>query len=533
MWTQFFLENIHFSIYIFTALVFFAVFWLYWDAWLTKKNLKELPKILGFLFLSLSYLANSAKIESTILPTSPISREFLPTITVVAQFLGYVLLIIGLTKEPLQRHPSLKEKLAQAIIPFTLFSFSFLTPLRLLVPILIFVTAFLYLRRSTKGLERHLRPISLSFYIICASELVSLTSFFRDTTNVNLYNLVSPFGLLWISQHAILFIGIFILGKWVWGYLLKRLHTQLFMVFTLASLFIFLFTTVSFTALLLKNIQDETLSRLDTDVKVLKLAIESKEEEIASDVEVLAQDRRVQEGLSDEESLGDLIEISESFLVGKKLTSLVIVDSLGQIVARGEDRENVGESLSEDILVKRALSGESTSSVVVKDGVVAPEILIQSAVSVKKDSEIVGVVLAGEVLDNAFVDSVKKATELEAGIYGHNVLSASTIVAPDGKSRWVGAVQTDERVNKKVLEEGVSYTGSVSIYNTDYYGAYLALKDADEVPVGMLFVGKPQVVVLQTAARSIEFTFLFTATLIVFSIIPSYLVSRYLTYQIG
>jgi len=60
----------------------------------------------------------------------------------------------------------------------------------------------------------------------------------------------------------------------------------------------------------------------------------------------------------------------------------------------------------------------------------------------------------------------------------------------------------------------------------------LPLKDVDNNPVGMLFVGKPQVGVLQAAGRSIEMTFLVAVILLVLSIIPAYFISKYLTNQI-
>lgn len=534
MWNQFFLENIHFTVNIFAALVFFAVFWLYFDAWRDKRNTREIPKILGFILLSLSYLFSATIIESTILPASYFTGDLLPTLFLMFRISGYLLLAWGLLVKPLQKHPKhdgLKEKITDAAPILFFASLGLVESLKVFFPFASFAIAILYLRRATKGLERHLKPIALSFFIATAHEIISLTSFFQDTTNVDLYNLVAPFGPLWIAKQAILFLAAGVLGYWVWGYLLRRIVTQLFMIFTLSFLIIFLVTTVSFTGLLLKNLQDETLSRLDTDVKVLSFAIDSKKEELLSDAEVLAKDTQVQEGIGDTEAQVALAKISESFLVSKKLTTLVIVDENGQVVARGEDSERVGVALIEPML-GRALDGETLASVVVKDGVIAPEVSIRSVVPVKRGDEIVGAIMVGEVLDNAFVDAVKRATELEAGIYGNNVLSASTILAPDGRSFWVGTKQEDSRLLTAVLEKGESFTGPVSIFNTEYFGAYLALKDVDEVPVGMLFVGKPQVIVLQTAGRSIELTFLIASALIAISIIPAYLTSRYIAYQV-
>ena len=50
---QFFGQNIHFAINLFAALVFFAVFWLYFDAWTNKHDVKVLAKWLGFLLVAI------------------------------------------------------------------------------------------------------------------------------------------------------------------------------------------------------------------------------------------------------------------------------------------------------------------------------------------------------------------------------------------------------------------------------------------------------------------------------------------------
>jgi len=532
MWSQFFLENVHFAINIFAALVFFAVFWLYWDAWIANREKKTVPKLAGFFLLSISLLIHATLIESSFLPSSSLTGNILPAVSNYTKLAGYLFLIWGLVVEPLQKHPKAKREEAEAIIPPTVFGFSTYLAPKFVFPALAFIVSVLYIRRATHGLERHLKPIAYSFLIFTASNILSFASLIRDTQNIDLFNLVSAFGPIWIAEHALLLLGIIILGRWAWGYLLKRLITQLFMIFTAASLIIFLLTTVSFTSLLLKNLQDETLSRLETDVKVIKLAIDSKQDELLSDIEVLTSNTQVKDGLTDSELEVVLADISETFLISKKLTTVVIVNENGQVVARGEDSERTGSAISEDPQINRALSGEITTSVVIKEGVIAPVVNLVSSSPVKKDGEIVGAVMLGEVLDSAFVDAIKRATELEVGIYGGNALSASTILAPDGKSRWVGTIQKDEKISTAVLDKGGSFGGTITIFNSPYFGAYLALKDSDEVPVGMLFVGKPQIVVLQTAARSIELTFLIASILIALSVIPSYLISRYITYQI-
>ena len=535
MWIQFFLENTHFAVNLFSALVFFGVFWLYFDSWMERKNRQEIPKLAGLLLLTLSYVVHAVFIETTILEVSILGSGAHALLLALTRIPGYLLLIFGLVIDPLQKHPEVKtpltNKSAAALFALPTLSLSFLEPTSAAFPVLAAVTGFLYLRRATIGLENHLKPVALAFFVLAFGELFALASLFEKTTNVNLYSLVAPFGPFWIIKHAVLILGILILGGWAWVYLLKRLEPQLFMIFTTTVLIVFLLTTVTFTALLVKNLQDESLARLDTDVKVLNLAVDSKKAQILSDAQLMAQDDKVKTAVEDKDRL-TLAKRAQAFLLTKNQDFSLVVDENGQVLARGEDVERTGDSLSDDPLIARALVGEEASTVAIRDGVFAPEISVRAVVPVRSEEKILGAVMMGVVIDNAFVDGVKEATGLEAAVYGDNILSATTLVAQDGKSRWIGTKEENEKVKVTVLQNAESFTGSVEILNTPYFAAYLPLKDVDGAPIGMLFVGKPQVGVLQTAGRSIELTFLVTALLLVVSVIPAFLISKHIAYQL-
>ena len=513
MWQQFLLTNAHFALNSLAAFVMFATAWLYFDAWVGRKSFKDGFKIAGFLFLSFSFMVHAAFIE-----TSAGIQDFL---LVVARFSGYLLLLLGLLIDPLQPQPKARGGVF-LVSGFKLFPVVF--------PVFSVLAGLLYLRRATLGFEDHLKTVALAFFVLSVSELVSLASLFRETSNIDFYNLVVVFGPLWIVEHLVLAISIFLLGFWVWRYLLKRFQSQLFMIFAVTILAIFLLTTVSFTGLLLKNLQDETLSRLGTDVRVLNFALESKKAESLSDAQVLAQNSQVQKAIK-EGGKSELAKISEDFLLTKKQSSLVIVSESGEVLAKGEDRERIGDSLSNDPLVERALFGENLVSVATQDGVLAPEVRVRAAAPIKEDEKVVGAVITGMVIDDAFVEGVKKATGLEATVYGGNIVSATTLTQGGGET-ILGIKETNQKIVSRVLEAGEDYTGTMQILGTPYFGAFLPLGDIDNQPVGMMFVGKTQVGVLRAANRSIELTFLIAAGLLVFSIIPAFLIARYLTTQI-
>lgn len=544
MWTQFILENIHFAINLFAALVMFAIMWLYVDAWQSKKNLNEGLRVLGFGLLAVSFLIQSVFVESSLLSNGLISPQDNWWLVIISRIGGYLVLLINLLLDPIQDRPhyQISEIGSQRSDPrspkskhpnlIAVAGLGFGTPAWvLLFPVLAAIVGFLYLRKATEGLENHLKPVALGFFVLSLAEMLALQSLFQSTPNVELYKIVAPFGPLWILQQLTLLAAILILGKWVFGYLLKRLQTQLFMIFNLAVLVIFLVTSVGFTFLLLHNFQNDSLKQLETDVRVLNLSFDSKKEETISNAQILAQNPQLQAAI-ESNSRKELQILAQSFLLTKKVTSVVITSETGQVLARGEDPEKVGASLSDDPLIKRSLVGETVAAPASIEGILSPEIYIRAAAPIQSSGATKGVVMVSYTIDNAFVDGIKQTTGLEASVYGDNLLSATTLVSEDGTTRLNGIKEEDPLIKEQVLEKGGAYSGSVTISSLPYFAAILPLKDLDNNPNGMLLVARLQSSILTAAAASIQLTFIITALLLVLSIIPAYFISKFISGQI-
>lgn len=524
MWLQFLLENLHFAIHLFAALVFFAVFWLYYDAWLVRREKKELIKLTGLFIISLSFVIQSVVVESTLVSVPLFAGVSMPLVASAVRVIGYCLLIASLVADPLMDEPDVK-----ILVPFA--GMISVIPVALL-PVLASTVALLYLRRATEGLENHLKPLSYSFALLSVSELFGMGSLFASSTNVSLYELTRPFGWIWIISQTLLAAAVFLLCRWVFGYLLKQFQAQLFMIYTTTILVIFLITTVSFTGLLLNNMESEALRQIETDGKVLEYTIQSQKDQNIADAQSVANDTAIDLAIekSDRKSLGDL---ATGQLISKKLSTLLVIGESGQVLARGEDRERVGDSLSVDPLLKRGLFGESVATVVSKDGVIAPDLSIRAVAPIKNASGVVsGAVIVGRAIDTAFVDGMKKATGLDASIYGDNIVSATTFTSTGTMVRLTGMKEEHETIKTTVLQKGKAYVGSLPIRSTVYTSAFLPLKDVDGNAVGMLFVGRPQLAILQAAGTSIQYTFIITALLIVVSIAPAYWISRFIADQL-
>lgn len=533
MWIQFLLENLHFAINLLAALVFFAVFWLYLDAWNTHGSVKVSLRVMGFLFLSLSFLINASFLETSVITSSVIGKNINLFINISIRILGYLLVLISLAIEPLENKPGAKRLTDHLIISSLTFplALTFTHNLLILTPILSSMVALFYLRRATLGLEDHLKKVAVAFFVLSVSEFLSLGTILRESKSVEIYNVVAPFGPVWLISHLILIITIILMGRWVFSYLLKRLQSQLFMIYNTSILLIFLATSVTFTFLLVRNQQQETLKQLETNANVLNLSVTSLKDQNLADAQSVAQNPLVIASISESNRIA-LIDYVSKYLLAKKQSSLIVTDDNGVVLARGEDREKYGNSLSDDALVRRALLGTDAISLVSREGVLAPEISVRAATPVKSDNKIIGVVITATVLDNAFVAGINRATGLAASIYAGNLISATSLIAQDGKSRPLGLKEENTEIKTQVLQKGKSYSGSVNLLSLPYFSAYLPLTDIDNNVIGMLMVATPQTGVLQAAARSIELTFIATTVLLIFSIIPSYLISKFLAQQL-
>src|SRR3989304_2165308 len=505
MWNQFILANVHFALNLFAGLVFFAIAWLYFDARLTSKTGRGFLKIMGVLLLSLSFIIHSTFIESSILETS-LSGGPLLELETIFRLLGFLLIFVAEVTESFPKKPEVApvNGVVPLLAPIAYVSF--------FKPILTIMLVFAYWRKVAVGLEAHLRPLVIGFGLLAISELLSLSSFLRGSENLEIYKLTSPFGPLWILEHMFLLVGIVILGKWIFGYLLKQFRTQLFMFFVTTIVSIFLLVTVVFSGLLVKNIQDENLKQLGIDAKVLEYTLEGKKLESLSGSTLFAQNSGISNAIK-EGTRTFLASTLEEFLVSENYSFAVITDKNAQVLARGEDSEKIGDSLSSDTLVQKSISGNAGVDFDSRTGALTTDISIRAAAPIKNGEEVIGVLMVGTQVDNSYVDGIKKATGLEASIYGGIQVSATTILGSDGKSRLVGIREESQKVKEDVLSKGSTYSGSVKVAGVSYLGSYLPIKNIDGNPVGMIFIGKPQIAVFQAAGRSIEITFLTTAVL--------------------
>ncbi|HEX3081706.1 MAG TPA: cache domain-containing protein, partial [Candidatus Saccharimonadia bacterium] len=513
--TQFIGLNVRFAVYLMAALVALAVFWLIFDAWIANRSRREALKWLGFLLVSLGFVADAATAEAATTLASAIGY-----IAGALRLAGYAAIIVGQLLDPLQLRPdttgdadlqalthpepdqtpaapaapspALAPKLKRKRKNHAIFASSLIAPtLGLLLGAGAAAITVLYWRRATTGLERHLKPVAWAFGFLSLAELLRAGSVFSASRSPILSQFASPYGPLWWLSLAALAISALILGRWVWYYLTKRLVSELFMILLTQALVLFFIATTGFTFMLMKNIRAASLADLTTASNMLQYSISSRQAETiaqakaaaANSAAISAVAARNRDALT--QALADTYK-QEAF------SSLTVTDSTGVVLLRAGDPTRWGDSISSDPLVRRAIIGQTASNVVSTPGVVAPTVTL-TATSPMRDASgrVIGTLTVGRDISNAFVDNIHTTTGLDSTVYGGDTRAATTLTIPGTADRAIGITETTPEVTDTVLKRNHSFSGTLTMQNRSYLAALTPLRDVNNQPVGMLQVAHP------------------------------------------
>lgn len=157
---------------------------------------------------------------------------------------------------------------------------------------------------------------------------------------------------------------------------------------------------------------------------------------------------------------------------------------------------NVSNPSDKDITTK-ALTGTAVSDYSSSDK--SSDFIYKSATPVKKDGNIVGVVILGYDLTNSStVDNFKKTMDCEVSIFKGNTQVNTTFM--DNGKRITGTTMSS-KVENTVLKSGKNYAGSAKVINTNYICTYIPLRNNNNEIVGAVFSG-----VLQNKRDSFVFS---------------------------
>jgi methyl-accepting chemotaxis protein len=203
--------------------------------------------------------------------------------------------------------------------------------------------------------------------------------------------------------------------------------------------------------------------------------------------------------------------LGKEFTVNYGLDFVTISDREGKVIARSHS-DKAGDSIANQINVKKALAGEAT--VGIEEGTVV-KLSLRAGAPVKIDGRIVGCITPGIDLtgSNDYVDNIKKNLGVECTIF-KNDERVSTTLERDGK-RLVGTKMDNRRVIETVLQEGKTFLNRNRIMGKDYDTAYWPIIGADGKNTGMFFIGKDRAA-LTNSIRNVVWTILISLLIIGF-----------------
>ena len=386
-----------------------------------------------------------------------------------------------------------------------------------------------------KGIQSEWKYFYRGFLWVSVALLLSLTSLWQDTQNVLIQNLLAPFHTIWILEHGIKLVGAILLGMWAWGFIRFRLFPQILSSFVAFTFVIFMSTTIIYTGFLLQRMQDDAVIAMAANIKTVDFALGKIKDSAILVARVASINPQLKEAvrLNNQEALYQNLN---ALVFENETDFMLVANTGGEILMRAEDRDRFGDSIADDPILWRALDGKAVVTTTAEQGATIPTVSIRAAspivdTSEAGDPEIIGVVITGFMLDTAFVDGIKKITDLEITVFADNVRSATTLVVPESEFRLIGTQELNQEIIDTVLKKGETFTGTTRVLSRPFLAAYIPIKDIEETEIGMFFTGRSHASILAAAGETMQLTFVVSIALMIFALFILWWIARFISEQ--
>lgn len=513
---SFILNNLHFTVEIIGALVFFVMAWLAADAYAILKQARPLLRTIGFALLGVAQLLHAL-----------VPGDDLYALLSAVLFLAGLLFVLTSfftgpktaslestpasgTPVPPPAAPVPPPATPPATTPAVLFlpAFTSLAPyVHTLLAILLASIAFLSFRQLKKEFDTSQRYFLLGFATLAVATLSAL---------------VPAWGGSFMVEHAVRLLGFVFLAVWVWQYLQLRLRESIILIFISLTLFISTIVTLAFSTILMSKIEAETRMSLAIDTRVIDLAVNGLLEEARAKAALLSERGDITNALA-EKNAAKLEALLAAALTDEKLGFLLVTDKNGTVVLRAHALARHGDQIGTEEAVGAALIGNAFATI---ESSPAEKFSIRAAAPLYQKGVLVGTLVAGYQLDNVFADRMKKVTGLEMSIYAGEEIVATTALARDARTRLSGIMLDDEAVRTAVLERGESAAARVELRGEQFLASYLPVKDGNGRIIGMFSASKPQQEIIALADATNRLTLVAVISLLLVFALPLYMITR-------
>jgi hypothetical protein len=373
------------------------------------------------------------------------------------------------------------------------------------------IVAFLAYKQYKKEFKYALLPFIVAFSLLSLAALIPLVHADENMLSIS-----------WISEHLLHLAGFFALGVWVWSYLQLRIREELLLVLIGTTLFMATVISLSFSTLLVSRISQNTSDNLLVNARMLDQSITRLTREAGVRAELVAHE----DGMSTMITKNDFVGLTQA--VAKATTDgsdgfLAVVNADGDILVSSNLLSRSDENMLGENIVAAALKGQIVSAT---EAGALEGFSIRTAAPVFEKGKVIGAVVFGFPLDNAFVDGMKSATGIEMSIFDGNKMIASTEFQKDGRIRLVGFEQNNQKVKDAIFSKYSAISLSEQHASRTAIVAYVPLLAADGKVVGMLSTSKLEREIIETMNITNRYTIVTVLLIMLLLSFPLYSMAR-------
>jgi hypothetical protein len=491
VYLYFLINNFHFALELFGAVVFLTATWLTFDAYFAQKDASTLFRAIGFGLVSLSNIIHALNF----------SNDLLSFVGLFLFILGLVLLVISFL--------AIKKLELSAVVVIPAFS-DWSSKLSIITALLLASLSYFSFHRYKKEFNPTWIPLSLAFAFLTIGSVCEV------------FNIGNTVNAIFIGGHVFELVGFIFLARWVWQYLSLRIRESMVLILISGAFFLATIVTLAFSTILIGRITSDTEASLLTDAKVFQLTIQSLKDESLAKVRIMARDEDLVSALS-KNDLPLLERVMEDLLEEEKVGFLTLADKDGNVILRAHAITKRGDSISDERVYEEAVSGNYFVTI---ENSAVEKLSIRAGDRVVSGGNTLGVLVAGYPLDNAMVDGIKKITGLEMFVYDKEALIAGTALGSDGRTRIIGLPITDNNLKEGTLANGVDKTLRVTMGDQSFLASYLPLYNGDEKIIGMISSAKSEQNILDIANATNRLTLATVIILLLVLAFPIYALTK-------
>ena len=282
----------------------------------------------------------------------------------------------------------------------------------------------------------------------------------------------------------------------MFNFIRQRIELKLGAVFLLVVFIPITIISIISYNLIVKGIQREIQQRTISDLNVA-VAIYDK---IKNQLRYTIRDQsgRIRYYF-DTDTLEDLPAYLAAVAEQNNLDVFLVTDRKGRVVAHSNIATRMGDNLSKDPLVQKALAGEDTVSTELiaasdlsLDGLksaVPEEMMIRVVMALKDpDGAIKGAMVAGYLLNDndEIVGIIADLVNAQAAIFQRDTIISSSL--HDEKGARIVGTRTSREIADIVLHNGREYIGEDRIFGTGFMNGYVPIRNFSNEVIGSLYV---------------------------------------------